>query len=72
MWSNSSQILSLFQKQNTTTYGNIIFDFLDVQIKINQKSAIGDLFQECLTLLFTNCSAIFSITGTATVLPSKS
>lgn len=36
----------LIQDQITKSEGSIIFDFLNISIKINEKSAIGDLFQE--------------------------
>lgn len=47
MWYNASQIHQLLiQDQITQSQGRIVFDFLNISIAINQKSAIGDLFQE--------------------------
>lgn len=37
---------SLIQDQITNNKGEITFDFLNISIKINEKSAVGDLFQE--------------------------
>ena len=36
----------LIRDKITSNQGEITFDFLNISIKINQKSAIGDLFQE--------------------------
>ncbi len=38
----------LIENQITKNQGDITFDFLDISIKINEKSAVGDLFQEWL------------------------
>jgi type II restriction enzyme len=44
---NAAQIYDLLIQENiTTSQGEITFDFLNISLKINQKSAIGDLFQE--------------------------
>lgn len=53
MWISASQIYNILLSQNITqAQGNITFDFLDVETKINEKSAIGDLFQEWLSAWF--------------------
>jgi hypothetical protein len=38
----------LIENQITKNQGDITFDFLNISIKINEKSAVGDLFQEWL------------------------
>ncbi len=40
----------LIQDNITQNQGQIIFDFLNISVKINEKSAIGDLFQEWLAV----------------------
>lgn len=47
MFCNASQIYQFLIEDNITkSEGKITFDFLNISIDINQKSAIGDLFQE--------------------------
>lgn len=46
---NAQELYNLLRQQNIIgSNGEIIFNFLNLAIKINQKSAIGDLFQEWL------------------------
>ena len=47
MFFNANQIYSLLCNQAIThSIGNIQFHFLDISVDIQEKSAIGDLFQE--------------------------
>lgn len=49
MYCSASEIYKLLvQDKITQSTGNITFDFLNISININQKSAVGDLFQEWL------------------------
>lgn len=46
---NAQELYNLLRQQNIIgSNGEIIFNLLNLTIKINQKSAIGDLFQEWL------------------------
>ncbi len=45
----ANDICNLLKKEITNQEGEIIFNFLNISVKINEKSAIGDLFQEWLT-----------------------
>ncbi|MFN7502810.1 MAG: NgoBV family restriction endonuclease, partial [Dolichospermum sp.] len=43
----ATQIYNLLIKDEITKQeGEILFDFLNISVKINEKSAVGDLFQE--------------------------
>jgi hypothetical protein len=47
MFCNATQIYELLiNNKITESMGNIKFDFLNVAVNIQEKSAIGDLFQE--------------------------
>ena len=45
----ANDICNLLTQEITNQEGEITFNFLNISVKINEKSAIGDLFQEWLT-----------------------
>ncbi|MFM9161080.1 MAG: NgoBV family restriction endonuclease [Dolichospermum sp.] len=45
----SKYIHDVFAQEITNQEVEITFNFLNISVKINEKSAIGDLFQEWLT-----------------------
>ncbi len=50
MFSTAAEIYNLLIQDNlTNSEGEIVFNFLNVSTRINEKSAIGDLFQEWLS-----------------------
>lgn len=52
----------LIQDKITQSQGKIIFDFLNISVKINEKSAIGDLFQEWLAAWMSSKNIYFRTT----------
>ncbi|MGK7930107.1 MAG: NgoBV family restriction endonuclease [Microcystaceae cyanobacterium] len=49
----------LIQDKITESQGEIVFDFLNISVKINEKSAIGDLFQEWLAAWMSSKNIYF-------------